>query len=964
MKFIKLHLDGFGKLVDRTFAFAPGLNLIFGPNEAGKSTLQQALLTLLYGFYDEGSVTKAKRETVKAFTPWMPGADFAGSLIYQLGDGRTFRVVRSFSGQPTIRLDSFPDGQDASFEYRSASHGRLFFADVQLGMSKGVFENTCVVRQAELVALEESAMAITDTLMRLSASASQDTTTADALALLDKTLRDEIGTDRAWTKPLAQTRKRLDELQAAQQKAMKTRREVFALIAELNQERAQLEALDEEIERLQYLAALAEQQTIQAQIDASVQADAEAERLAVEVERWKTRADFPAHLRDQVVRLDGECTRLTGELEEHASRVAEVRQQRAALANRLNAAEAKVAALTDVKDVPADRLSQIQRLTAQWESARTAEQTAQTRLKVAEERLAQLEQSLAAERAVLGNVVDLGPVGMAQLRQRWIAARQRIEQTQAALQQTWAEWNRVGLSDEQFQAMAEMARQVQAGTYVEERPRNGCRFWSRLKAPPGPPPEIAIYTQVKPIRDKLDEARAEDRTAKDGFATVGMEARQHLGLEPEQELDQAQFEAANQRLAGCTRLASEVDVQRQAVTVARTEAEDTRRQAETARNALVHAIDAVGYTAADLQTAVHAFEKACERKEQYDRAAAELQQLRAEDRLLAQEEQAQARRQEALHTACQSLQTTLTQAGIAVVGDALSDAVADFEKRHRNHQRWRRAQDNYQAALVRPASGLTQHERDAARRRLAGLKRQLKAWQADHPDWGKLEADHDAHEYRARSRKLEASRQAKQERCTQLRESKQRITRDLPHPAELAEEITAAQARVRRLEHLRDVLTLARDELEAATQEFQRIFAPRLEQLVADGLTRVTQGRYSQVTIDPATLAITLAAPEQSAPVEAALLSTGTRDLIYLLLRIGIGQMMSRTGEMLPLLLDDPLVQFDRDRQEHALRLLADLAEETQIILFTKDGDILRWFQEELAGNKRHHLQMLGDYIA
>ena len=31
----RLHIDGFGVLVDREFEFASGLNLIFGPNEAG-----------------------------------------------------------------------------------------------------------------------------------------------------------------------------------------------------------------------------------------------------------------------------------------------------------------------------------------------------------------------------------------------------------------------------------------------------------------------------------------------------------------------------------------------------------------------------------------------------------------------------------------------------------------------------------------------------------------------------------------------------------------------------------------------------------------------------------------------------------------------------------------------------------------------------------------------------------------
>ncbi|XOS91917.1 ATP-binding protein [Brevibacillus laterosporus] len=44
-----LHIKGFGKWQERTFTFAPGLNLFYAPNEAGKTTLLQALVASLYG---------------------------------------------------------------------------------------------------------------------------------------------------------------------------------------------------------------------------------------------------------------------------------------------------------------------------------------------------------------------------------------------------------------------------------------------------------------------------------------------------------------------------------------------------------------------------------------------------------------------------------------------------------------------------------------------------------------------------------------------------------------------------------------------------------------------------------------------------------------------------------------------------------------------------------------------------
>ena len=47
MKLIQLHLHPFAGTVNRTINFEDGLNIIFGDNEAGKSTIVKALLLAL-----------------------------------------------------------------------------------------------------------------------------------------------------------------------------------------------------------------------------------------------------------------------------------------------------------------------------------------------------------------------------------------------------------------------------------------------------------------------------------------------------------------------------------------------------------------------------------------------------------------------------------------------------------------------------------------------------------------------------------------------------------------------------------------------------------------------------------------------------------------------------------------------------------------------------------------------------
>ena len=66
MKLKRLEINGFGKLVKQVYEFSPGLNLIYGRNEGGKSTLQRSILAALYGFFDDGSITAAKRAIMAA----------------------------------------------------------------------------------------------------------------------------------------------------------------------------------------------------------------------------------------------------------------------------------------------------------------------------------------------------------------------------------------------------------------------------------------------------------------------------------------------------------------------------------------------------------------------------------------------------------------------------------------------------------------------------------------------------------------------------------------------------------------------------------------------------------------------------------------------------------------------------------------------------------------------------------
>ncbi|MEN8167210.1 MAG: hypothetical protein ABFR65_06995, partial [Pseudomonadota bacterium] len=75
--------------------------------------------------------------------------------------------------------------------------------------------------------------------------------------------------------------------------------------------------------------------------------------------------------------------------------------------------------------------------------------------------------------------------------------------------------------------------------------------------------------------------------------------------------------------------------------------------------------------------------------------------------------------------------------------------------------------------------------------------------------------------------------------------------------------------------------------------------------------------------------------------VHVAGMSSGTRDQLYLALRLASLEKYMESAESMPFIVDDVLVDFDDKRSEAALSALAELAENTQVILFTHHSQVV-----------------------
>ncbi len=70
MNIRELHVEGFGRWNALSLrGFTPGLNVIYGPNESGKTTLLELVRTVLYGFAPSGSATCLRKGLARRAAP-------------------------------------------------------------------------------------------------------------------------------------------------------------------------------------------------------------------------------------------------------------------------------------------------------------------------------------------------------------------------------------------------------------------------------------------------------------------------------------------------------------------------------------------------------------------------------------------------------------------------------------------------------------------------------------------------------------------------------------------------------------------------------------------------------------------------------------------------------------------------------------------------------------------------------
>ncbi len=139
MKILSLHIDGFGRFHNRDVSFEDGVNVVYGKNEAGKSTLHSFIRSMLFGMERQRG-RASRKDAYSRFEPWTDSGTYEGWLRLE-SKGEVFRIERCFQkGRKSLTIINETEG-------REEEPGAALWDRLRCGLSQTAYDNTISIGQ-------------------------------------------------------------------------------------------------------------------------------------------------------------------------------------------------------------------------------------------------------------------------------------------------------------------------------------------------------------------------------------------------------------------------------------------------------------------------------------------------------------------------------------------------------------------------------------------------------------------------------------------------------------------------------------------------------------------------------------------------------------------------------------------------------------------------------------------------
>ena len=206
MKIKEIKINNYGILKNKKINFENKLNIIYGKNESGKSTLLNYIKNIFYG------ISKNKNgkniSEYEKYLPWNE-EEFSGKIKYELDNGENFEVFRDFKKKNPKIFNSNLEDVSGQFNI-DKKDGSKFFYD-QTKVDEDMFSSTVLSMQQEVKLSKSDQNVLVQKVANLAASGEDTISYKRELDRLNRSQLEEVGNERSQEKPINKIRKRLED---------------------------------------------------------------------------------------------------------------------------------------------------------------------------------------------------------------------------------------------------------------------------------------------------------------------------------------------------------------------------------------------------------------------------------------------------------------------------------------------------------------------------------------------------------------------------------------------------------------------------------------------------------------------------------------------------------------------------------------------------------------------------------
>ena len=206
MKINKIKINSYGKLKNKEINLEKNLNIIYGKNESGKSTLLKFILNILYG-----TSKNKKGKDISDFEKYKPwnSEEYSGKIIYELDDNSKYEIYREFNKKNPKIFNT--NGEDITKYFNiDKNKGSEFFIE-QTQISEDMFLATSIAMQQEVKLEKGIENVLVQKISNLVETGEDNISYKKAVEKLNKIQLEKIGTDRSREKPINIITKNLEK---------------------------------------------------------------------------------------------------------------------------------------------------------------------------------------------------------------------------------------------------------------------------------------------------------------------------------------------------------------------------------------------------------------------------------------------------------------------------------------------------------------------------------------------------------------------------------------------------------------------------------------------------------------------------------------------------------------------------------------------------------------------------------